>query len=426
VSSTGVAQTRVYLPSLAAELPDGWTVSEGSVFTSPSGTEVRVELSRAPDDWAASNLIEEVSRRSQGELRDVEQISASTVDLRGGSSGLERRFRFTRDGTGTMGRIVCSVDGGLALTVSASWPVADGADGDDAMSVVLSSLRLLNRPVATVGAPLDTSPRDDPEQRAHRDPPDWAALRAVWSASSPTEAELRHRSRWSPEELAVCATVLGSPLFPTVGIEFLASLPELALDATLRTVTRSFLARDLIRANDDGSAVLVGDVGEMMDTAVYPDLTIMLERVGLTGSGAWYLGVGGNAAVQVALLPDGSRECGVLDPGCLFGHVLACATASADASGGPVLDSRVVASTVTLEEIFNATSPIASLVSVNTAWRVGEQVWGGVLTWAVGTDGSLWSTEQHQADGDAQMSWTLRAADVNAIRSELLEHLPGV
>ncbi len=414
----------MYLPSLAAELPDGWTVSEGSVFTSPSGTEVRVQLSRAEDGRNASDLVEGTARTMQAEFKPVEEISASTIELPGGRFALERRFRFGCDGSDNVGRIVCTVDGSLVLTVSASWPET-GGDGDGAMTLLLESLRLLHRPVATFGELRDHASEHDPKKRVNSEPPDWSALREAWSGSSPREAELRHVSRWSPEELAVCATVLGSPLFPTVGIELLGSLSKTALDATLQTVTRSFVARGLLRSTDDGSAALVGDVGEMMDTAVNPGLTILIQRVGANRNEARWFGVRHGSAVQVEVLHDGSRECAALEPACLVGHVLASARKVACGRDGTVVETGIASRRVTLDDVIEGSSPIDSLVVVNTAWRVGDQIWGGVLTWAVGADGLLWSTEQEAADGEAPPSWTLRTAEAGAVRAELLEHLPG-
>jgi hypothetical protein len=392
-------------------------VSEGATFSTPSGIDINLRLNLAPDELDASDLAAQMEDAARAEVEGIDDISASTVQLRGGRVAHERRFACTRAGVASVGRILCVVEGGLALTASASWP-ADGQVADAEMDEAVASVRLLARPLATVRTGAESEATRAPAKRPSIDPSAWAELRTAWSRSQPVGADVLGTTRWSPAELAVCATILGASSFPTVGAELLASLPEVALNATLDVVTRSFVARGLVRAGDDGFAALSEPLQQVMEVAALPDLTILVERLAAAGNGRWWFGLRTDRAVQVTVLRDGSRDCGAIEPEAVIGQIMAITgtpSATNRSSPGP--------ERVTSAEIIDGSTPVAALVRVNTAWRDGDLVRGGVLTWAVGADGACWLAEP--AAAEASPTWNLRSTDLDALRAEILEHLPG-
>ena len=88
-----------------------------------------------------------------------------------------------------------------------------------------------------------------------------------------------------------------------------------------------------------------------------------------------------------------------------------------DVRAGPERDR------VTVEDVIGGVAGVAALVRMSTAWRVGDLIRGGVLTWAVGSDGSLWLAELDATGGSPL--WELRSTDVEGLCATLLDHLPG-
>lgn len=395
-------------------------MSEGTTFTSPSGTAIHLRLNRAKDGWDSSDLAEHMEAAARNEVSGISEMTESTTPLDGGRVAHQRRFTFVQNGTTSVGRVICLVDDGLALTASASWP-ADGVGGDAEIESALSSVRLVNRPVTNVSEQDNAATPRAPARRPPVDDSAWSDLRTAWSEARPAEAELRRETRWSPAELAVIASILGAPSFPTVGYEVLAALPEPALSATLDAVTRSFLARGLVRPGEGGIAVLADELHEAMEVTVYPDLTILVERFGAPANGRWWFGLRLDSAEQVTVLSDGSRDVAEIRPDQVMAQILALAgalvQAPAEPSTGPDPDR------ITLAELTSGTSRVASLARINTAWRVGETVRGGTFTWAIGADGAMWLADMETTA--TSPTWLLRPLDFEGLRAELLAHLPG-
>ena len=318
-----------------------------------------------------------------------------------------------------MTRIDCLIDGALALTVVGSWPLSNQVDSE--MDAALAGIRLLSRPVASFPTTADPEARRPSVKRPPLDASAWSDLRAAWRAPDAAGVEVGAAARWSPVELAVCAAILGAASFPTVGPELLASLPTASLNATLDAVTRSFIARGLVRAHDDGWATLCDGPREVMEGAVFPDLTISIERLSGGGAGHWWFGLRPDQGVQVTVLPDGSRECGSIHPGRLIDQVFAV-TGTGKPTGGEA-PAGADPGHVTLADVVGGASRVAALLRVNTAWRVGTLIRGGVFTWALGVDGSLWLADP--VVGDEPPSWKLGAIDLEGLGAELLDHLPG-
>jgi len=365
---------RVHLPSLAAELPEGWTVSEGATLMSPSGTAIHLKLGRAPEGWTAKDVADDVESATVPGLSSIKGRTSTTTTLRAGVIAEDRRFQFERDGVTLVSRAVCSVDAGWALTVRASWPATDDAANAD-VDVAVAGLRVMSRPIPAPPEVSDAPTPVAPQRRSAVDAATWSQLRAQWAASDPDKTgSPTDVTRWSTAELAVCATILGSSSFPTVGSELLASLPDVALTATLESVTRSLLARRLIRSVD-GTTRICDELRDTMETAVFPDLTILVERLDAAGVTGWWFGVRPDRAVQITVEADGSRECAVVEPAAIVDRI----SVHLDADDG---------------------TGDAAMARVTTAWRDGKLIRGGTFTCAV--------------DGD-----------LAALRATLIEHLPG-
>ncbi len=410
----------MYLPLLAADLPEDWRVSEEATFSSPSGTDIHLRLNRARNEWNSSDLAAQMEAAARIQVRGIKEITASTMPLTGGRVAHDRRFTSESDGIASIGRVVCLVEDGLALTVSASWTEGGlGADAD--IDIAVASIRLLNRPVTDAPAASDMPPARAPAKRPPVDSSAWSELRNAWSGTHPVEARLRRVTRWSPVELSVCAAVLGAPSFPTVGGELLASMSPDGLIATLDAVTRSLLARGLVRAGDDGLTDLSEDLRELMEVALYADLTILVERLGAPANGRWWFGLRPDRAAQVTVLPDGSRECAEIEPDHVIAQLLALTQAPGIVAADPT--GPADAGRVTLQDLVDGTGPVLALVRFNSTWRVGETVRGGTFTWAIGADGALWLAEPQAKE--ATPVWQLRSIDFEGLRSDLLAHLPG-
>lgn len=428
--------TWVHLPSLAVELPVGWRVSESSVVTAPSGVAVNVRLDRALDGWDAVALADHHEAAARAELGELEVISSDAVRSRSGGAAESRQFRFDRSGTATVGRMVCSVVDGLALTISATWPDGD-VDAVDEMDRVAAAVRLMHRPVAAFGGSPDEAPAEEgpadggsvvsPPPRPPVAASEWTAAREAWVARAPAPADLTDVTRWSAEEVAVFAMILGAPSFPTVGSEALAALPERSLTPMLAAVTSSLVARGVVQALEGGSVALSSDVDDVMQIAVFPDLTVAVDRVTRDGIGSCWFGVRPDRAAQVSADPIGSRTCARFDPGQLVGQILTV-TGTNDRGGASTALSNPV---VTLDDLLAEGSAVEAIARVTTAWRIDSVIHGGQIVWAIGADGALWladpSTDVADADADADqpVSWTLRPCDLAALRSELVDHLPG-
>ena len=422
MTDTRTTSGNMYLPLLAAELPNGWTVSESSTFVSPTGTEVRARVNRAPDGWVATDLIASEAMALRADAEPISELPSSTFRVNGNRIVAEqRRFTFRRDGVDREGRIICAVDNGMALTITASWAATDLA-ADIEVDQVAAGIRLLNRPIATFEADPEAV-RRTPKRRVPPDGTAWSGLRSTWIAPIDADEEMWDVARWSPQELAVCALTLGSPTFPTVGVEEFTGLPRLALQVTLETVMRSFIARGLARALDDGSVALVDEFHSMVDAAVFPDLTVLAERIGSGGMAVAWFGVRPDRAVRVSVNPDGSRLCGEIAPPHLIGHLWKLSGIGERAE--MVSRSADRQRPVTFEDLIEQRCDVASLIRVTTAWRVGDTIRGGIVAWAVGMNGELWLADQHDMPTDGVMSWDLRSCDSQAVRNELLDHLPG-
>jgi hypothetical protein len=387
---------RVHLPSLAAELTDGWTVSEAATLVSPSGTEIHMKLGRVPDGWTAADVADEMESATRAARPGINGAASRTATMRSGIVADDRRLEFEREGVQWVGRLISSVNAGIALTLRASWPATNGA-GDADVDTALAGVRLLSHPISA--SPLSPEAAT-PAVRAKRPPVDaaaWAGLRSQWVASRTGGSTGNRATQWSAAELAVFATILGSSSFPTVGSELLGSLPEAGLAATLEWVTRSLLARGLIEPGPNGSTQISEELREIMEVAVFPDLTISAERLRGSGARGWWFGLRPDRAVQVTVSVDGSRECAMIEPADVVDRL-----------------SHLIESCRGGGE---------TLVRVTTAWRDGDLIRGGTFTVQIGEDGALALTDLEPQAGSA--SFASHATDAEGLRTAVLENLPG-
>src|SRR3954454_8294703 len=412
----------MYLPLLAAELPNGWTVSERSTFLSPSGAEVHATVTSAPEGWTTAHLMaREISAmpadaKAADDGQSVTRVNGNQI------VGEQRAFVFRQHGIDRAGRIMCAVDDGIALTITASWSVTDAAAGAE-VELVAAGIRLLNRPVAAIEAKAGSATRTSPPRRVPTQTSDWSHLRAEWSAPPATSPELSNVARWSPQELAVGALIVGSPSFPTVGAEEFSGLPRVAVQVTLETVMRSFVARGLVRPLDDGSVALVDELHSMIDTAAFPDLTVLAQCIGPPSIAVTWFGVRTDRAVRIGVNDDGSRECGDFAPRDLV--ALFCSLWAADDRSDIIAPTTTTTRTVTVADLVEQACDVTSLVQVTTAWRVGNALHGGRPAWATGINGELWQAEQHDLPEHGAVAWLLRSSSADDVRKDLLGCLPG-
>lgn len=413
----------VFLAQLAAELPADWTVSEGATFVAPSGIEVHTTLTRAPDGWSTAELIDEQERRALEQAPGIADVTSSSARLWAGPAAQARRFTFDQDGERSIGRLACAVVDGLALVVSSSWPES-GPSGDGDVEAMLAGLRVLDAPVEPVVAGWSPVLRHGPERRGTVDPSAWSTLQSSWALSSPSFEPVAV-TRWSTAELSVVAHMTGAASFPTAESFRLGALTEEQARTTVDAVVGSFVARGLLQVFDGAETALVGPLADLMDIALFPDLTVSVEIHGSGGHESWWFGLRPDLAALVRVVPDGSRDCGAVEPGELVERLLELGAADGPtAPGAP--------RTLTLDELLRADGDVERLVSVVTGWRDGDTIVGGQVLYATGADGASWLAEPKElvvdldADGDERVTeWSLRPADQASLRRELLAHLPG-
>lgn len=413
----------VHFPRIAAELDRGWTATETTTFESPNGVTIRVDVSGAPEDLDLDSLIESRVAPLRDELAEFQELESSDDAVFAGLPAVERRFSFVSDETQWHGRFVMAVDGDRIVAAGVmSTPSPDvRGDLDDEISRALAGVRLLTRPLAitsragdsTVGADAAMTDAARPPDPQVIDPGAWRELRSQWSTPG-APPDQPATTRWSTEELAVCAASVGAASFPTIGAEVLAGLAESTQFAVYRAVMHSFLAREHAHL-DQGEIRLDPTVRATTDFAVSPQLSVAAERVDGSHDSAWWWGVDLDRALQIELSDSATRELQWISPGSLIDRLL---SVTGHGAGTAAAESR----SVLLAEVREPSGPLASFSTVHMAWRRDSAAVGGVVAWGVDHDGGLSLAELD----DAQQSWRLTPADLTDVRAELLAHLPGV
>lgn len=409
------AQPKVYLPALAAELSADWTVSERTIFRSPSGNEVHVRVDPERELSTSGELMHRRLGEAREDVGDLIDLVESEVDL-GSRRRIQRSgFEFDRDGIRATAQLACWLDDGLAVTA-----VAVAADDSAQLAAdveeLMGGLRLGGRPslngIPEVSSPLGPSSLSTPAR-----PVDWARLRSAWSESGPVASPDSTPTTWSCDELAVVAMILGGFGFPTVDAELLRNLPDAAATVTAQAVARSLMARGVVSSDAEGTVTIADDVIVELEVAVRPALAVSITRVGRGTLGRWWLGVASEAAAQITVLPGDLRECRAIDPASLVERVLMLAGVAdrSDGSGG----EDVV---VSLQDVVSGEGPVTDIVLIQMGWPIDGAVRGAELVWAIGADGRLYAGEPEEG---AEQSWRCRAAGVATLRAEFASTLPG-
>lgn len=415
-----VGASRVHLPVLGAEILEDWTITEAAALASPSGLTIHLELGPAQDDARVEELLEIRSAAVRELFSATGEVSESVALWCGRATMHSHQFEFQRNGSSPwIGRVSCVVEDGTKLTAFASWSEGNLAAPAE-LEAALDGVRFLNRPAIEIRSVV---PVDAPSRKPRRAPVSrqrWTELRQAWTHDRPARAGGFEATIWSPDELATFATILGAPVFPTVGPEWFASLPEATLRAVLEAVIRSLSAREFVTASADGSIGIVDDdVRSVMETAVYPDLSVAIEAR-QAGDEVAYFGVRAEHAVRVRVDPKGMRECVKLEVAELVDAV--CSFAGFEGGvGDPTRRGRVVTST----ELDDVDCDIERMMRIDTAWREGERILGAVLWFARDTGGGWWLGEQSEPTISESVSWILEPTDPVAARELILYSLPG-
>jgi hypothetical protein len=245
------------------------------------------------------------------------------------------------------------------------------------------------------------------------DPETWQDLRHAWSTTSETELLEVDHGKWSAFELAACTTILGYASFPTVG-PMLASLDDKMAGTIMQVIVESFVARQLISAAPDGTAVLT----EMpwFDTAVVPDLTISVES-NTAGAPVVWFGFRPDQAVRILVDNDGTRAVHEVDPRQLVQQVLALFATSSEApgEGEPLM--------VDAESVTNAAASGTTIARITSSWMDGDRIVGGVFVCAVDQHGGSWEIETGPDTNESK--WVMRPLGPHGLRDLVMQHLPG-
>ncbi len=389
------------------------------MLASPSGLSIQLELEAATSATRADELLEGRSAAIRELLAVPGEVPASnTSPWRGRTTMHSHRFESRRDGVARVAQVSCVVDGELALTAFASWST-ENLTAPSELEAALAGVRFLNRPVIEVRPDV----AGEAVRRNSRRPPVseqmWTDMRQAWLQVRPPQLGQFETTVWSPDELASLATILGAPTFPTVETGWFASLPQATVRAVLETVIRSLYARDLVRMLANGSAAVAEELTPVLETAVFPDLSVTVESSGDSAS-IDYFGIRPDRAVRVSVRPNGTRECVEFVVAGLVDAI--CSTAgfeedTEDATSG----ERVL----TIADLDDAGCDIKRLVRIDTAWREGGGIAGAVMWFTRDTGGGWWFGEQHDRATPDAMSWTLTRTDPDAARELVIGGLPG-
>lgn len=395
--------TIVHLPSLAAELPEGWSISEGATVVAPSGARFAVQVDHLPSGAAG----EQLGDRVEAALR-VRAPTAGAFARDGRDDADVRTYTYLDEGGRRVGRFAARLHGSRFVVVTGDWVEGDEVAPTE-MARLIDGVRLLERPVlrthdgtTVTGRSSVATPPPDPRRLSE--------LRRRWAVPV-AEATTTSVGRWSPDELVVLAAVTGAETFPTVDVTALAALPAIAAQATVDTVTRSLLARRCIRADGHDAVELTEPLGSIVATATAPVVAVLVERrEGGQVSTSW-LGVTPERSVVIRVLPDGTREIEECPPEALPSAVLAAAgVAPDDPSGEP--------GAVDLAHPAEGTG----VVSLVVAWRSGPVVEGATLTWLQRPDRAWYAVE---SDADGTTTTAVVPAPAAALAERLLDALLG-
>jgi hypothetical protein len=403
---------RMFMPSLAMELPDEWTVSESAIVRSPSGTEIRVWLDNQPDTTDVRTIADRVEASARDEVGPIDDVSAADLEL-GRRAAHARQFTFERAGDTMVGRIVCSVEGQRALIASGAWPRQAATMSAAEMDTTVAGLRLLDSPVAVAVPAGLSSPALSAANKSGLDIAMWSPLLDAWASDASTAPEPDQPSRWSPAELAVVAAWLGAAAFPTVGVEWLAGLPTTTVDAITNTVTGSLIARALVVPAGDGTVTLADGLRSIVEAALLAELVVDVahmteERVQHT----WF-GVTLDRATRIAVTEDETRR---IDQFPAQGVPAAVLAAIGDIGQPAAADLAPPDGSLTTSMVRDPTCNVTSLTRITTTWRLDGRLHGGVFFWARRANGAGWLAVPA---GD---EWTLHRAE--GLRATLLQHLP--
>ena len=420
-------QRWVHLPRLAVELPEGWTASESAVFTSPAGLSITAATSRPPDGADPHQLAHQHRQVLAESLAEFSETKLEETTAFGGVLVVGRRFAFKHDDTTWCGRTIYAIVDGVSCTVSAGWPAerfpARGADEEFDVAVrgvwLLADFAPLNERGA---APTEAKKSAESTAAGHRSPVEpsvWQTLHSAWSDPTPRSvvaAEHGGSSRWSEDELQLCAALLGAAVFPTVNPERLVAQPEATRSAIVDAVGRSLVARHVIRA-EDGRTTLTEETQAQLELAVFPDLVVQAERFCPAGLQTWWYGLRRDRAIEVSVESDGSRTCASMASAELVRRI-ATLTGWGNCRAG-----AGEARTIRPENVFDEGEDVRAVVRIRTLWREGPAGVGGVVQWAFDVDGGTYAVVEESTQSGTR--WHLQPSDAEQTREELLAHLPG-
>jgi hypothetical protein len=389
-------------------------VSGTTTFTSPSGTDIHVRVGAVASGENGEGLVEQMASTVRTQLAAVDATAGTSLTLADGRVVHERRFACSPNGVRLDAKAAGMVDDGRAVVAFAMWP-PDDVETEAAFDLLIAGVvppGVASRPQAAERAAGRVAPAARPDRSV-----DWSNCRARWATAGVDDGVALGATRWSVAELAFCSWVLDAPSFPTADWGQLGAMSQDAFDATVETLAKSFLARGLLRADDDGRAQLTDDVSRAFEVAVFPDLTIFVERLVGAEYRYWWLGLRADAGVMVVPLPDGSREVSEIESGAAVTRLLHLTDVDPSTATLPTVSPRV-----TLNDVVGGGAPARGLTRVTTGWKADNTVAGGVVTWADGPDHALWLAELDPVE--AMPTWQLTPATPDTVRAELLAHLP--
>jgi hypothetical protein len=246
------------------------------------------------------------------------------------------------------------------------------------------------------------------------DPETWQDFRRSWTATPETELLEVDHGKWSAFELAACTTIQGYTSFPTVG-PIMASLDEKMADTITQVIVESFVARQLISAAPDGTAVLTNMA--WFEPTVVPDLTIAVES-NTAGAPIVWFGFRPDQAVRIIVDSHGTRAVHEVDPRQLVQHVLALFETNPEA---PDTDEPLM---IDAASVTNAAASGTTIARITSSWMDGGRIVGGVFVCAVDQHGACWEIET--GPGANESKWIMRPLVApHGLRDLVMQHLPG-
>ncbi len=372
---------------------------------------MRVTAENLADELDTAGLADLHGRTLAERLAGYRENNLEPVTAFSGQPALRREVAFGDDDAPYLGVAVYLVHGGMSYIASSVGPAEQFTAVISDVEAVTDRLTLLGTPLVTNGDGAGSSGPPTGLTRPSLTAGDWSGVRRQWQSASKVSEATDHDTDLvlSAEELLVVAGTLGAGVFPTVAPHALANLKGSERAAVGRGLVRSLVTHGVL--DTDGDQVVIAEpVRPLLEVGVFPDLMVEVSRTAEGRSDTVAFCVRPDTMVVVEADGRFGRRLRRADAGDLVGEVVRFAGLDPEAATGEGVPTLAV-------------DDVAVSVRCRATWRDGTVLVGGDLLWVADAEGRWWSADP---PSEAQpRTLAVHAAGTEALRTELLDHLPG-